>query len=221
MSVFAAMAASLLAVAVVTPVFAHEVRPVGAYVMTVGWQHEPTYVGVENGVQLFVHDSHGRAVADLATGDLKVTVGTGGQTSGTLDLKPSYDPDTGLGIPGEYDASVLPTAPGAYAFHITGAIHGQSIDQTFTSSSSTFDDVKDPTPIEFPVQQPTATELGQLTTKTQSRVSTLETSLATTQSSLNTAQNLANRDQIIAIVAVLIGLAGVIGAVVALRRKAA
>lgn len=219
--VIAVGAGSLLALGSVTSVFAHEVRPVGAYVMTVGWQHEPTYVGVENAVQLFVHDSHGNAVTDLADGDLKVAVTTGGQTSGTMNLTPTLDPDTGLGTPGEYLAALLPTAPGTYAFHITGAIHKQAIDQTFTSSSSTFDDVKDPTPIEFPVQQPTATELSQLTTKLQSRVATLEASLSTTQSNLDTAQNLANRDQIIAIVAAVIALAGVILAAIAWRRKPA
>jgi hypothetical protein len=212
---------TLLAMASVSTAFAHEVRPVGAYVMTVGWQHEPTYVGVENSVQLFVHNSHGSPVTDLAAGDLKVAVTTGGQTSGTMDLIPTFDPDTGLGLPGEYLAALLPTAPGTYAFHITGAIHGQAIDQTFTSSSSTFDDVKDPTPVEFPVKQPTSTELSQLTTKLQTRVATLESSLSTTQSSLDTAQNLANRDQIIAIVAGVIGLAGVIFAAVAWRRRPA
>src|SRR2546430_215399 len=39
-----------------TPAFAHEVRKVGAYEFTVGWEHEPTYTGVENAVQLILKD---------------------------------------------------------------------------------------------------------------------------------------------------------------------
>ncbi len=217
--VFAAAVAAVMAMASVTPVFAHEVRQVGAYTFTVGWQHEPTYVGVENAVQVFIHDSRGRAVADLADRDLKVTIATSGQTSGSLNLTASYDPDTGLGIPGEYDAALLPTAPGTYSFHITGAVHGQSIDQTFTSSDSTFDDVKDPSPIEFPATQPTATELGQLSTKLQARVTTLESQLVAARSSVTTAQDAANRDQIFALAAGAIGLVGLVLAVVAMRRR--
>jgi hypothetical protein len=217
----AAMVGALLVATTATPVSAHEVVTLGRYVLTVGWQHEPTYVGVENGVQTFVHDLHGNAVADLADGALKVTVSTGSQTSGSLDLVATWDPDTGLGTKGEYDTALLPTAPGTYTFHITGSVHGQAIDHSFTSSTSTFDDVKDPTPIEFPTQQPTATELGQLTSQLQSRVAALQTSMATTQSNLNSAQSIANRDQTVAIVAVVIGLAGLVLAAVAWRRKAA
>jgi hypothetical protein len=217
----ASLGAVVLAVASVSTAFAHEVRPVGAYVLTVGWQHEPTYVGVQNAVQVFVHDSKGNAVDDLNDGDLKVAISTGTQTSGTMDLKGTYDPDTGLGIKGEYDAAILPTAPGTYTFHITGSIHGQSIDEKFSSSDSTFNDVQDPTPIEFPDQQPTSTELGQATTKLQSRVSGLVASAARTANDVTNAQNSANQDEIIAIIAGLLGLAGVGLALVMSRRKVA
>ncbi len=54
----ASIVAVLLAVA--APAFAHEVRKVGAYQLTVGWQHEPVYAGTENGVQVFVHDASGK-----------------------------------------------------------------------------------------------------------------------------------------------------------------
>ena len=77
--------------------FAHEQRQVGAISFTVGWQHEPTYAGSENAVQLFLKDAKGNPIDDL--GDppsLQVQVITGNQTSDPLALAPSFDEDTGL-----------------------------------------------------------------------------------------------------------------------------
>jgi hypothetical protein len=150
------------AVALMAPVFAHEQRQVGAYQLTVGWQHEPTYAGVENAVQIFIKDTKGKPVNDL--GDppsLKVQAITGSQTSDPLDLKASFDPDAGEGTPGEFDATIVPTAPGNYTFHVTGAINGQNIDEKFTSSDQTFDPVKDPSDVEFPAKTPSAGQLSQ------------------------------------------------------------
>jgi len=148
-----------------TPAFAHEVRKVGAYEFTVGWQHEPTYTGVENAVQVTLKDGKGNPVDDL--GDppsLKVQVINGSQTSDPLDLKASFDPDTGEGTHGEFDASIIPTVPGDYTFHFTGSINGQNVDEKFTSSDKTFDPVKDPTEVEFPAKVPSN---GQLATSVQ------------------------------------------------------
>src|SRR5215475_1534823 len=136
----------LLAVVLVPagPASAHEQRQVGAYQMTVGWKDEPTYTGILNAVQLFVKDAHGNPVDDLGSGPpLSVTVSTGTLISDPLDLEPAFDPDTGLGMHGEFDAAVIPTSPGTYVFHFPGSIGGQTIDQKFTSSDSTFDDVVD------------------------------------------------------------------------------
>jgi hypothetical protein len=156
----AAAAVIFLAVAA-APAAAHEQRQVGAYQLTVGWAHEPAYTGVENAVQLFVKDAKGNPVDDL--GDpptLKVQVVTGSQTSDPLDLKASFDEDTGLGTHGEFDGAIVPTAPGDYTFHLTGTINGQAVDEKFTSSDKTFDPVKDPTEVEFPTKPPTASQLA-------------------------------------------------------------
>src|SRR5205807_1811006 len=48
------------------PASAHEVRKVGANEITVGWQHEPTYTGIENAVQIFIKDAKGNPFDDLA-----------------------------------------------------------------------------------------------------------------------------------------------------------
>ncbi len=84
----------------------------------------------------------------------------GSATSPFLDLEPSWDPDTGLGTHGEWDAAITPTEPGNYTFHFTGTIDGQAIDQRFTSSDSTFDVVRSPTAIEFPTKTPSPAELA-------------------------------------------------------------
>ena len=54
--------------------------------------------------------------------------------------------------PGHYVASLLPTAPGAYTFRVTGEIDKSPIDELFESSPGTFDDVQTQAEIQFPLQ---------------------------------------------------------------------
>jgi len=138
---------------------AHIVKTFGSYTVALGWVHEPTYVGAQNAVQVVIKDAAGKAVTDLNDGDLKVTVTVGGKTSDPLDLLNTFDPDTGLGIPGDYEAPLIPTAPGDYTFHLTGAIHGTAVDETATSSDATFNSVVDATGIQFPNQLPALTDI--------------------------------------------------------------
>ena len=104
-------------------------------------------------------DASGKAVTDLDDGDLKVTVSIGGQASDPLPLLNTFDPDTGLGVPGDYEAAIIPTAPGDYTFHLTGSIDGTAVDETATSSDSTFNSVVDSTGIQFPNQLPALTDI--------------------------------------------------------------
>ncbi len=152
-------AAILVSAASALPASAHVVQQFGPYTIAIGWAHEPAYVGTENAVQVIVKDG-GKPVDDLGAGDLKVAITAVGQTSAALSLDPSFDPDTGLGTPGEYLAPIIPTLPGDYSFHLTGAIHGQAVDASFTSSDTTFDAVQDPTTAQFPAREPTLTELS-------------------------------------------------------------
>jgi len=138
---------------------AHIVKTFGPYTMALGWVHEPTYVGEQNAVQVVIKDAAGKAVTDLNDGDLKVTVAVGGKTSDPLDLLNTFDPDTGLGVPGDYEAPIIPTAPGDYTFHLTGSIHGTAVDETATSSDSTFNSAVDATGIQFPNQLPALTDI--------------------------------------------------------------
>jgi len=197
------------------PASAHEVRKVGAYEITIGWEHEPTYTGIENAVQIFIKDAKGNPIDDL--GDppsLKVQVINGSQTSDPLDLKASFDPDTGLGMHGEFDAAIVPTVPGDYTFHLTGSINGQNIDEKFTSSDKTFDPVKDPSDIQFPAKTPSNGQLAQSV----SRLDTRETKAAKdAKDSADTAKTLA----IVGIaVGVVLGGGGLIVAMGSRRRPA-
>jgi hypothetical protein len=154
--------AFLLCTLAATAVSAHVVKTVGPYRVAIGWLKEPTYVGEQNAVQVVIHDARGDAVDDLSPDDLQVVVGTGGQESKPMSLAPTFDEDTGLGIPGDYDAPIIPTAPGDYTFHVTGTIHGTAIDETVTSSESTFESAVAPTDIEFPAALPA---LGEVATR--------------------------------------------------------
>ena len=138
---------------------AHGVEHAGPYTLEIGWQREPTYVGESNGVQMIVHDAADKPVTDLKEDDVKVVVSTGGQQTAQLTFAPGFDLAEGSGNLGEYNAPIVPTAPGVYTFHLTGAIHGQAVDITVTSSEETFDAVKGAADIQFPTKLPTLTEL--------------------------------------------------------------
>jgi hypothetical protein len=154
---FVASTFALLLVAGVAD--AHIVKTFGQYTVALGWLHEPTYVGEQNAVQVVIKDAAGKAITDLNDGDLKVTVGVGGQTSDPLPLLNTFDPDTGLGVAGDYEAPIIPTAPGDYTFHLSGTIDGTPVDETATSSDSTFNSVIDATGIQFPNQLPALTDI--------------------------------------------------------------
>ena len=196
--------ATALGLAAVVPASAHEVRTVGAYEFTVGWLHEPAYTDEQNAVQFLLKDKSGNPVTDI--GDtLKVEVVYGNQKMPAQSLNATYDPDTGLGRPGEYLVSLIPTRPGKYTFHFTGSLKGQTVDQSFTSGPNTFDEVKEPTDVEFPAQDPTR---GQITQRLDSRVSSAE---ATARHDAELARNLA-------IAGIVLGALGVVGVIVVLVR---
>ena len=155
-----AMAIAVTAAMLISSVTdAHVVKTIGTYTVALGWVHEPTFVGELNAVQVVIKDAAGKPITDLNDGDLKVTVSIGGKTSDPLPLLNTFDPDTGLGVPGDYEAAIIPTAPGDYTFHLTGSIHGTAVDETASSSDSTFNSAVDPTGIQFPNQLPTLTEI--------------------------------------------------------------
>ena len=131
---------------------AHERKAIGALRLTIGWGDEPAFSGSENFVEVTVSSADGTPVAALGEG-LTVAVSAGGRQV-LLPLLPA-------GEPGELRAPIIPTRPGVYTFHITGAVRKQAIDWSSTCSEHTFDCVVDAAEIQFPDASPSSAELGE------------------------------------------------------------
>jgi hypothetical protein len=172
---------------------AHEERAVGNITMRVGWLNEPTYAGSVNAVQVFLAKEGGGPIAD---GKLTAVVLFGNKDSTTksqtITLNASDE------TPGEYTGAIIPSRPGTYTFHITGDAGGQKLDQFFTSSETTFDNVGDPTADEFPAKDPTAGQLAERLNNADSKTSSAKT---------------------LALAALIVGAAGILIAAVSLLRK--
>jgi hypothetical protein len=217
------VATLLLSLVVSSTVSAHVVKQFGTYSVAMGWLHEPTYVGVENAVQVIVKDGGGNPVNDLAPGDLKVVVSTAGQQTAALPLQPSFDPDTGLGTPGEYTASLIPTEVGDYTLHLTGSIHSTPVDETSTSSDQTFDSVTAGTDVQFPVKEPAIGDVSTLVQRVDGRATSAQSAASAAQQAATNATDDAARALIVGSavggLGVLLGLAGLFVGLRASRRQ--
>jgi hypothetical protein len=216
--------ALMLALILASTASAHVVKQFGTDSVAMGWLHEPTYAGIENAVQVVVKDAAGQPVDDLQPGDLTVVVSTAGQQTAALPLQPSFDPDTGLGTPGEYDAVLTPTEVGDYTFHLAGSIHGQTVDETATSSDQTFDPVTAGTAVQFPVKLPAVGDLSTLIQRVDGRATSANTAAVAAQQAASTASDDARFALIAGLsvggLGVLLGLAGLIFGLRATRRRA-
>jgi hypothetical protein len=206
-------AAGLAVMAVVvsaTAAGAHEQRIVAGHSMVVGWADEPTYSGFKNAVQVFVNEQgaggeeEGPPVEDA---ELEVEVLFGGEDAeesiGPMTLEPAFD------SPGEYLATIVPTRPGQYTFHITGTLGGEEIDEFFTSGPDTFSEVADPADVEFPVQDPTRGELAEAVRSQEAEL----------RSAVAEAEDAADSARLLAIIGIAVGVIGLLAAVAALARR--
>ena len=170
---FAGVVAIVASLLIVAPTQAHVLKDFGSYSVALGWAVEPTYLSEVNAVQVVVKDQAGKAITDLADGALQVVVSAQGQQSDALQLLNRFDPDTGLGVPGDYEASIIPTVPGDYTFHLTGSIHGTPVDETATSGDSTFNSVVGSTDIEFPAKLPALSDVSTRLDRLDGRIAVL------------------------------------------------
>src|SRR6266498_3573603 len=195
MAVAIGLAGMLMALTGAGPASAHEERKIGKYNVEVGFGDEPAY-----------------------TGDtLKVDITTGTSTDDTQKLSMTMQPNFevgGDGTPGVYRAWFIPTAPGPYTFHFTGSIKDQKVDEKFTSSPTTFDEVQDPAKVEFPAKDPTT---GQLSARVDRETQRLNASLADAR---RQASDQAGTARLIAIVGVVVGVLGLAAAGWAVRQRA-
>jgi hypothetical protein len=203
-----------------TAASAHEEKVVGRYNMAVGFGDEPAYAGVENSVQLFLHDAKtDKPIVDLGP-TLKVQVMTGSKKMPPMVMEPDFEVGE-FGMPGDYRAFFFPTRPGDYTFHFTGSIRGQKIDQTFASGPKTFSSITDPTSVEFPAQDPTTGELAQAITRLGPRVDAaasgqqrLAAALAQQRDRADSAKSLAT---VALVVGTVLGMAGLVVGAAGLR----
>ncbi len=216
-SVFPRLAAGALAgvvlagAALVGPLaggaFAHERRTVGSLQFVVGWAAEPAYTGSLNAVQVTLRDSSAPGdpvpIADVGDG-LKVEVSFGAEKVGPLEL------DSVFNSPGEYQSPMVPSRSGAYTFRFVGTVKGQAVDESFTSSDTTFESPGDASAIEFPVKDPTRAELGD-------RLARLDPRLASATEASDDAKSSAGVATGLAVAGLVVGLAGVALAVTARR----
>jgi hypothetical protein len=196
------------------PAMAHEHRGVAGHEVTVGWLGEPTFAGFKNGVQVFVNEPAGPGREEgppVEDADLQVEILFGGRDAqesiGPMPLEPAFE------SPGEYHAAVIPTRPGQFTFHITGAIDDEGdTDEFFTSGPDTFSDVEDPVELEFPAQDPTNGQLADAISGLQARNLDLEASLAS-------ARDDADQARLLAIVGIAVGVIALGAAAAAFARR--
>jgi len=140
---------------------------------------------------------------------VEITHITTGSTQ-TLTLKAAFRD------PGHYVGAMIPTAPGAYTFHLTGEIQGAQIDESFDSGPGTFDDIQTQASIQFPLEVSAPREL-------EGAVRGAEDAAAIAEDAANAAADDASIAQTLAIIAIVIGLGGLAvgagGLTVGLRRK--
>jgi len=197
-----------LALVAPATVSAHETRGEGPVRFVVGWGDEPTYTGFKNSVQVSITEANGAPVTDL--GDTLTVEVVKGADKTTLPLVANFRVG-GSGTPGDYRAWLTPTRPGSYTFRLAGTLRGQTVDQSFTSSKTTFNEVEDVTSIAFPAKDPST---GQLATRIDREVPRLERALRQAEDGADGARTLA-----LAGVAIgALGLLAAAGALVVARR---
>lgn len=171
-------------------VAAHETRELGEYQVVVGFLNEPAIVEEPNGLSFAVRRGSGDAAEPVEglAGALQAEVTFGGQTM-ELELAPAF------GQPGMYQAEFIPTAVGAYTFHVTGSIEGTEIDEEFISGPETFSEVVSREGMTFPNNVGTVGDA---------------------QSTAESAEDGASTAQLLGIAGLIAGVAGLIAGVAAL-----
>jgi hypothetical protein len=211
-AVVVAVLAVLLVPLLAASASAHGEHKVDNYTVEVGFGTEPAYAGVTNSVQLII-SNNGRPVTDAK--GLKVAVTTGDAEPREMVLQPHFGAD--FGEPGDYRAFFIPTAPGPYTFKVTGTLGGKKVDQSYTSGKDGFDEVTDPAEAQYPVQQPSG---SQLTTRLDRETTRLNAAVAAHREAADQDVAEARRLATIGLAVGALGLLTAVGVgVVALRRR--
>ena len=211
-AVVVAVLAVLLVPLLATSASAHGEHKADSHTVEVGFGTEPAYAGVTNSVQLII-SNNGRPVTDAK--GLNVAVTTGDAEPREMVLQPYLG--AGFGEPGDYRAFFIPTAPGPYTFKVTGSLGGKKVDQSYTSGKDGFDEVTDPAEAQYPVQQPSG---SQLTRRLDRETTRLNAAVAAHREAADQDAAEARRLATVGLAVGALGLLTAVGVgVVALRRR--
>jgi hypothetical protein len=138
--VVAALAGFLLAVQA-RPVWAHGEVVAGDYLLEIGWVNEPVLVGQPNALFLYITPAEAGETGeeegehgDEEHGHAAGVTGAEATLNFTVEyggVSRRYQLVPVLGQAGQYTAAFIPTREGQYTFHFTGAINGQDINLSF------------------------------------------------------------------------------------------
>lgn len=174
--------------------YAHERRNVGPYLLVVGWLNEPAFAGQLNAATVRVSDPRenpAKAVEGLEK-TLKIEVASGGLAPFTGAVRAVF------GQPGLYALDMYPTVAGKYRYVVTGTIGTTNVNETFESSPTTFNDVQETSPLQYPSKVPTGDDLN---------------------TKLDAIRSAVDQTRLIAIAALVLGVVALGGAVLAGRRR--
>ena len=124
---------------------AHQTLEVGdgAYRLSAGFESEPAFTGIINGLDLMVSDSDGQPVENLENSLTAVVLGPEGAEL-VLELSAVY------GEPGTYSGSFIPTVVGDYSFRISGFIGAVEFDEHFDDAGHYEPVVRDASEVSIP-----------------------------------------------------------------------
>ncbi len=97
-----------------TTASAHQTVQIGDYAVEYGWENEPVIANQPNAVVINLTGKGGDTNIDVS--NLQIQAVFGSETK-QLTLQP-----LGENTPGQFVASMMPTRPGTYTFHLSGTV---------------------------------------------------------------------------------------------------
>lgn len=205
---------------VIKPASAHITKVFGNYLVTVGWQNEPTYSGLLNAPIVEVKRGSGDSAKPVinALANIQISIKYGSVTK-QLDFVPDSTVD------GQYVSPLIPTKIGSYSLVMKGAIENQNVDTEIA-----LDDVAGIDALNFPPSSAVDnSNIGQVGTIINQLTSDIEDAKSSANSAAQSVANVGKSFQevkdttdklyMISMTGIGIGVAGIVIAVFAISRK--